>query len=314
MCNAARSAGAAVRWSVPLSNEEARLAAQPPAGPANARALAWSIVVHVIALGLLFVGLKWTHAEREVSVKGPIIEASLVIDPEAVQAPAPKPKPTPPKPKPQPPKPKPPEPEPVPVEPEPEPTPPPSEDRTDQEFIDEMGLLEEAEIEREQEERRRQEQIELEQEERRERRERREQEREEQIADLESDRREAEDARMEELLAQEQSESQTQPRPGNEGQDDDLLAQYALALQQAITQEWTRPDTVPLGQKCRITILQIPGGEVVGAEVDPSCPFDALGRRSIEAAVMKATPLPYQGFEDVFDRRLNITFTARDRY
>lgn len=295
-----------------MKSEEARLAAPPPRGPANARALAWSIVVHVIALGLLFIGLKWTHADRVVSVKGPIIEASLVIDPAAVQAPAPKPKPTPPKPKPKPPKPKPPEPEPVTVEPELEPTPPPSEDRTDQEFIDEMGLLEEAETKREQELRRRQEQIELEQEERRERRERREQEREEQIADLERDRREAEDARMEELLAQEQATSQ--PRPGNEGEDDDLLAQYALALQQAITQEWTRPDTVPLGQKCSITILQIPGGEVVGAEVDPSCPYDTLGRRSIEAAVMKATPLPYQGFESVFERRLNITFTARDRY
>ncbi len=294
-----------------MNAEDARLAAQP-SGRANARALAWSIVVHTIALGLLFIGLKWTHSEREVSIKGPIIEASLVIDPAAVQAPAPRPKPPKPKPTPVPPKPKPPEPEPVPVEPEPEPTPPPSDDRTDQEFIDEMGLLEQAEIEREQEERRRREQIELEQEERRERRERRERERAEQIEDLERDRREAEDARMEELLAQEQAQSQ--PRPGNEGVDDDLRAQYALALQQAITQEWTRPDTVPLGQKCKITILQIPGGEVVGAEVDPSCPYDTLGRRSIEAAVMKATPLPYQGFEDVFERRLNITFTARDRY
>ena len=37
------------------------------------------------------------------------------------------------------------------------------------------------------------------------------------------------------------------------------------------------------------------------------------GRRSVEAAVLKAQPLPYRGFESVFSRNLTINFRAEDR-
>ena len=90
-------------------------------------------------------------------------------------------------------------------------------------------------------------------------------------------------------------------------------ARYAAALQSAILRQWTRPETVPLGQRCRIRITQIPGGEVIDATVDPSCPYDTRGRRSIEAAVLKAQPLPYAGFESVFRRTLILNFEASDR-
>ena len=70
---------------------------------------------------------------------------------------------------------------------------------------------------------------------------------------------------------------------------------------------------MPLGQRCRIVIRQIPGGEVIDAKVDPSCPYDERGRRSIEAAVLKAQPLPYAGFESVFARTLTLNFQAADR-
>lgn len=278
---------------------------------AQARAFAWSLAVHVIALGLLFVGLKWTQSEKPLSVAGPVIEASLVIDPNAKAPPVtkPKPKPKPPKPTPKLPEtPKPPEPDPV-----EDPTPPRAEDPRDQQLVDELGLLEQEELEREQEEMRRREQVELESIERMQR-ERREQERDEQLEDIERDRREEEERRMQDLLEQEQAEQDAQPMPGNEGADESLLAQYAMALSQVIETNWTRPDTVPLGSKCKIVIIQAPGGEVVGAKVDPSCPYDEIGRRSLEAAVMKASPLPYDGFEDVFDPQLNLTFTPDDRY
>ncbi len=274
---------------------------------AKSRAFAWSLAVHAIAFGLLFVGLRWTQSEKPLSVAGPIIEAALVIDPDAKRPAVTKPKPKPPKPKPkpapEPEPPKPPEPDPA-----PDPTPPRAEDPRDQQLIDELGLQEAADREREQEEMRLREQIELEAEERRER------ERDEQLEDIERDRREEEERRMEELLEQERAEQDAQPRPGNEGVDESLLAQYAMALSQVIEINWTRPDTVPLGSKCKIVIIQAPGGEVVGAKVDPSCPYDEIGRRSLEAAVMKASPLPYDGFEDVFDPQLNLTFTPDDRY
>jgi len=74
-----------------------------------------------------------------------------------------------------------------------------------------------------------------------------------------------------------------------------------------------RPDSVPLGQKCKIAIKQIPGGTVMEAKVSPDCPYDEAGRRSIEAAVLRAQPLPYRGFESVFARELTFNFTAQDR-
>ncbi|KAB8193388.1 cell envelope integrity protein TolA [Lysobacter maris] len=100
---------------------------------------------------------------------------------------------------------------------------------------------------------------------------------------------------------------------GQGGQDTDLLARYQAALTQAILAKWTRPETVPLGARCRLVIRQLPGGEVMSAEVSSPCAYDEQGRRSIEAAVLKAQPLPFAGFEPVFQRTLILNFEARDR-
>jgi colicin import membrane protein len=103
----------------------------------------------------------------------------------------------------------------------------------------------------------------------------------------------------------------TQP-PGEGGVDQNLKAAYSEAIADAIRRNWVRPDNVPANQVCRIVIRQIPGGQVIDAQVDPSCPYDELGRRSVEAAVLKAQPLPYSGFERVFDRTLILRFRAED--
>lgn len=99
---------------------------------------------------------------------------------------------------------------------------------------------------------------------------------------------------------------------GAGGTSSDLSAKYVAAIQQAVLNQWVRPDSVPLGQKCSIHIRQVPGGSVIEAQVSPNCPFDEAGRRSIEAAVLRAQPLPYRGFESVFARDLNFNFTAQD--
>jgi colicin import membrane protein len=59
---------------------------------------------------------------------------------------------------------------------------------------------------------------------------------------------------------------------------------------------------------CKVNIVQLPGGDVMSAKADPSCPYDEAGRRSIVYALLRAQPLPYQGFEDVFQRNLTFTF------
>lgn len=103
------------------------------------------------------------------------------------------------------------------------------------------------------------------------------------------------------------------PPPGNRGVDAALRAAYIDALTKAIRMNWTQPENVSSTVACKIVIRQIEGGEVIDAQVDPSCPYDEQGRRSVEAAVLKAQPLPYQGFESVFNRTLTINFRGEDR-
>ena len=100
---------------------------------------------------------------------------------------------------------------------------------------------------------------------------------------------------------------------GAGGTDEDLTGRYAAAIQEAVLRQWTRPESVPVGTRCRVVIRQLPGGDVVSAEVQPGCAMDAAGQDSIERAVLKARPLPYRGFETVFARTLTLNFEARDR-
>lgn len=94
---------------------------------------------------------------------------------------------------------------------------------------------------------------------------------------------------------------------GQNGKDNSKQAAYIAAIQNAVTPNWLRPDNTPPGA-CMVHIVQIPGGQVLSAKADASCPYDAAGKASIENAVLRSQPLPYQGFEDVFQRNLTFTF------
>ncbi|WP_130617696.1 cell envelope integrity protein TolA [Dyella amyloliquefaciens] len=98
-----------------------------------------------------------------------------------------------------------------------------------------------------------------------------------------------------------------QRQTGNNGPDAGLLAQYLASIQNAVTQNWLRPDNMP-NTPCIVHIVQLPGGDVMSAKVDSSCPYDEAGKRSIENAVLRAQPLPYKGFESVFQRQIDFTF------
>ncbi|VXA99832.1 Protein TolA [Luteimonas sp. 9C] len=180
--------------------------------------------------------------------------------------------------------------------------------------------------EKEQEEKRRQAQIELaeqqKQQEAEEKRRLARQELEKLRAEREKTQREAQlaEQRLKQIAernaqqtsAQRAAASAASPPPGRPDGDSGLAAKYAAAIQEAVRRNWRRPDNVQVGQRCRLYITQLPGGEVMNVEFDASCPYDAQGRRSVEAAVRAAEPLPYAGFESVFNRRLNFTFTAQD--
>lgn len=156
-----------------------------------------------------------------------------------------------------------------------------------------------------------------------------EQERQQKIAEIRRKREQAEreaklaeqrlrqvaDARARAQAASSSSSSSGAPQasPGQGGTSDDLAAKYAAAIQQAVLNQWVRPDSIPRGQRCRLTIRQLPGGEVASVEFAAGCPYDEAGKRSVEAAVLRAQPLPYRGFETVFQRNLNFNFEAQDR-
>ncbi|HHW4679345.1 MAG TPA: cell envelope integrity protein TolA [Xylella sp.] len=108
------------------------------------------------------------------------------------------------------------------------------------------------------------------------------------------------------------SNTTAQQSSGQNGDDKGLRDKYKVAIQQAVSAQWSRPPSIPLGQPCMIHIAQLPGGRVLSAEVASDCPYDEAGRRSIESAVMRAQPLPYRGFESVFERDVNFKFVPED--
>lgn len=300
-------------------------------------AVALALLLHGVLLLLLVVG-SWFRPPSPLSGGEPI--SADVIDPNALSAsmraalradPVPLPEPAEPEPV---------EEEPLPEEPLPDALPEevveqqlkPQEQLVDPDTVDQQEVKPDAtsaEIaQREQEAKRRQGQVDLTERERQQQAEQRaknemQRQREQQLEDIRRQRaqaqREAElaqaklqqlaDARARQASSAANSAS---PPPGQGGEGSNLLGAYERALQQAILSNWTRPESVPLGQRCKIVIRQIPGGQVIEAQVDPSCPFDEPGRRSVERAVLLAQPLPYRGFESVFSRTITLNFRAED--
>ena len=309
------------------------------------RAVALAIGLH-LALALLFWLFSVFEWQRPLSAKGlPVMNADLDVSAAeaaaAREALAHEPEPLPPEPVPEP------EPveQTPPPQPIPEPVPEqavverqvdaqeriPVPDEEQQEEVRRDAISEET-AEREQEEKRRQEQIDLTERERQREAEQRQrlaeqaeaekkkQEREKKLAQIRAQReklqkqidmREQRLRQLADARANQASEAAAQsagtPPPGNNGIDEGLLQQYIAAIQAAVTSKWTRPENMP-NLPCRMRIVQLPGGEVMSVEFDASCPYDEAGKRSVEAAVRKAQPLPYAGFESVFSRRLTFTF------
>ena len=84
-------------------------------------------------------------------------------------------------------------------------------------------------------------------------------------------------------------------------------AAYIFAIQQKIVRNWVRPPTATAGLECIVNVAQLPGGEVVSVSIG-TCNGDSTVRRSIEAAVYKASPLPAPSDPSVFDRNLRLEF------
>jgi colicin import membrane protein len=257
---------------------------------------------------------------RPLQLQGPVIEATLIgptgsPPPKAVKAkPVPDSVPPPPAVPPPPPPPE--------VKPKVAPLPPPPKqpDLKDQERVVEEGL-QQAEAKQVQEEKQRQRQAELD-------------------AQAAQKKKQEELKKIDELFAKmDQAQAQTkkldnrakqakqqladlqnakedgqadlpnaaQRQSGTNANSTNLADAYVAAIQNAVTPNWTRPDNMPK-VPCKVHIVQSPGGDVMSASVDSSCPYDDAGRRSVENAILRTKTLPYKGFESVFQRHLTFTF------
>ncbi len=90
-----------------------------------------------------------------------------------------------------------------------------------------------------------------------------------------------------------------------------LKASYVRAIQAHVEQRWYEPPGVAQGLSCTIYVMQIPGGEVVGMRFG-SCNGGPAVRQSIETAVRNASPLPAPPEPALFEREIELIFTPKE--
>jgi len=289
----------------------------------NVRAVALTLLLHAGLLVFLIASALFSFSDTATSAAGEPIEASLqfsAADVRRVQqaiknSPAPKPDETEAAPPPQPaPSPRPQDSD-TPLQPTPQ-APQDQPDTVDQEAIDRNALLKAEQEKAEQEERTRQEQVDLTEDIARQQEVERRQRLREQYEAVKRERELAERrTRMEEQRLAQLADAQplpsaapnrapAQPRAGNRGEDEGLKARYIAALNATARANWNT-SLAPELTRCTVRMTQIPGGEVINVEF-MQCAYDPQGRDSVERALRK-TPMPYSGFENVFERQITLT-------
>jgi colicin import membrane protein len=84
-----------------------------------------------------------------------------------------------------------------------------------------------------------------------------------------------------------------------------MQERYILAIHNHIYKFWSPPPSAKTGIECDVSVRQAPGGAVTGFTVN-SCTGDAAVRRSVEAAIQAASPLPLPPDPSVFERNLRL--------
>lgn len=211
------------------------------------------------------------------------------------------------------------------VEPEPQPEPEPEPEPVIEEPDNSEELRRQAEEEQRRQdaliEQKRLEELKRKEEEDRKRREREEAERKmREEEELERKRQEAERRRQEEIqrqreenerLRREMEAEQRQAeidaesrRMALEGSQE--MAAYQFAIAQRIQRSWAMPASVNEDTECVVMVRQTRTGDVISANI-VRCNGDEAVKRSVEAAVMRASPLPMPSNPDLFRAELRIT-------
>jgi colicin import membrane protein len=89
------------------------------------------------------------------------------------------------------------------------------------------------------------------------------------------------------------------------------LAEYIDLIRQKVERNWIPPPGVRPGLECEVLVNQLPGGAVGDVRIG-ACNGDDAVRRSIEAAVRRADPLPLPSNPALFERNLRFTFKPEE--
>jgi colicin import membrane protein len=120
----------------------------------------------------------------------------------------------------------------------------------------------------------------------------------------------AEAKRKAEEAARREAEAALQAQLAEEAEQRRALSElekFIPYIQQKVQNNWIRPPGSPEGLVCVVNVRLIPGGEVVGARVVQSS-GDPVFDRSVESAVLKASPLPMPSDATLFKHFREINF------
>ena len=88
------------------------------------------------------------------------------------------------------------------------------------------------------------------------------------------------------------------------------LEEYIGAIHSSVARNWRRPTGVPPGLKCTVIVVQATNGQVLRVEIIQSSGNVAFDR-SVEQAVLAASPLPPPRQKAMFDREIIFLFNPR---
>jgi len=87
-----------------------------------------------------------------------------------------------------------------------------------------------------------------------------------------------------------------------------LREEYVATIAELVRRNWLRPPTTRAGIRCSVRVVQIPSGVIIDQAIASPCNADQLTRESILSAVQRTEQLPYQGYEEVFEREIVFVF------
>ncbi len=126
-------------------------------------------------------------------------------------------------------------------------------------------------------------------------------------AEAERQRQEAAVARQRAEMESELQQALALEEDRRRAEEAGYLDEYIRLIENRIQQSWIPPASAMAGLECVVNVTQIPSGDVVDVRVG-RCNGDDAVIRSIEAALLRASPLPRPTIASLFERNLEVVF------